>query len=111
VAQPTVTGLSTILTLLNCHPGSDTTSSTTWFSAREEPMIYLNGKPFVLRENDHPLQNMKTYQGISAARLEMMEARLKDDVIRESGKWNNLILVHDELGKIYFHFYFFPLFI
>jgi hypothetical protein len=60
-----------------------------WFSAREEPLVYINRKPFVLRESNNPLENMKTYHGISASRLEAMEARLKEDVQREITKWNH----------------------
>lgn len=67
------------------------------FSAREEPIIYINKLPFVLRDSDSPLTNIKRYQGISASRLEQMEARLKEDVIREATKYNGLLLVHDEL--------------
>jgi predicted protein tyrosine phosphatase len=126
VAQPTVSGISTILNLLKCHPSQvcsegdvpeggtlnphsqsdpSTTPSkkfTVWFSAREEPLVYINRKPFVLRESNNPLENLKTYHGISASRLEAMEARLKEDVLREIQKWNQLLLVHEELedGKI-----------
>jgi hypothetical protein len=125
VAQPTVSGISTILNLLKCHPSqqqdpaprkqtTDDPSTphphqekmkrrfTVWFSAREEPLVYINRKPFVLRESNNPLENLKTYHGISASRLEAMEARLKEDVQREIQKWNQLLLVHEELedGKI-----------
>ncbi|KAJ3046238.1 hypothetical protein HDV00_000050 [Rhizophlyctis rosea] len=102
VAQPTVSGISTILTLLNCHPNTEGEMSTIWFSSREEPIIYLNRKPFVLRDSEHPLTNIRTYSGISASRLERMEDRLKEDVLREATRWNGLLLVHDELedGKV-----------
>lgn len=83
--------------MLNCHPDSEEESNVIWFSAREEPMIYLNGKPFVLREEESPLQNIRTLKGISAARLEQMEARLKEDILREAKRCNGLLLVHDEL--------------
>ena len=99
VAQPTTVGLSTILTLLNCHPSSNVESRAFWFNAREEPMIYLNGKPFVLREEENPFINIKTYQGIRSSRLEQMEERLREDILRESIKTNGLFLVHEELGE------------
>ncbi|KAH6576937.1 hypothetical protein BASA62_001115 [Batrachochytrium salamandrivorans] len=44
VAQPTVPGITTVLTLLGCHPSGPSVHPTTWFSTREEPMIYLNRK-------------------------------------------------------------------
>ncbi len=63
-------------------------------------MIYINEKPFVLREESSPFQNIKTYTGISAERLEAMELRLKQDIIREAAKHQGLILVHEEKGMI-----------
>ncbi|KAI9328029.1 inositol hexakisphosphate-domain-containing protein [Zopfochytrium polystomum] len=102
VAQPTVSGIATILTLLGCHPDGGGTQETIFISSREEPLIYLNWRPFVLRYSDNPFQNVKTYQGISSTRLEQMEARLKEDILKEAERYNNLLLVHDEIenGRI-----------
>ena len=99
-SQPTITGLATLLTFLQGHPGasSERAGHCIWFSTREEPLCYINEKPFVLRHEDKPKQNIKAYAGISALRIEQMEARLKEDVIREAHKCGGLILVHDELG-------------
>ncbi|KAI8143663.1 inositol hexakisphosphate-domain-containing protein [Fennellomyces sp. T-0311] len=97
VAQPTVVGLSTILALLNSHPDSKTKSSCTWFSTREEPLVYINGCPYVLRDYADPLQNMVAFQGINAARLEKVEERLTEDVRKEVRKLGGLLLVHQEL--------------
>eukprot|EP00882_Tetradesmus_deserticola_P029298 GHRQ01032800.1.p2 GENE.GHRQ01032800.1~~GHRQ01032800.1.p2 ORF type:complete len:113 (-),score=39.84 GHRQ01032800.1:36-374(-) len=52
---------------------------------REEPMVYINGLPFVLREQQWPMKNLQEYAGIDAERLERMEARLKQDVLLEAG--------------------------
>ena len=56
----------------------------------------------MLRDIHTPFENIKTYQGISASRLEAMEDRLKQDINKELSKWNNLLLVHEEVedGKI-----------
>ena len=99
VAQPTVTGITTILTLLGCDPGSSHLKTAFWFSAREEPMIYINRKPFVIRDATNPTKNIKSYQGISAARLEQVEDRLKEDVFIEEHRSNGLLLVHEETHK------------
>ncbi|KAH6592131.1 hypothetical protein BASA50_008276 [Batrachochytrium salamandrivorans] len=96
VAQPTVPGITTVLTLLGCHPSGPSVHPTTWFSTREEPMIYLNRKPFVIRDAGKPTKNIKTYHGISASRLEQVEARLKEDILREEARWSGLFLVHEE---------------
>ncbi|CEP08320.1 hypothetical protein [Parasitella parasitica] len=97
VAQPTVIGLSTILAILNCHPKSLGSKSCTWFSTREEPLVYLNGSPYVLREYADPMQNMSAFLGINAARLEKVEERLKLDVVKEAKSMGGLLLVHQEL--------------
>lgn len=98
VAQPTVPGLSTLLRLLHCGPHAECRAeqSCTWFSTREEPLIYINGRPFVLRDQDSPFENIRSYAGISASRLEQMELRLKADIAEEAARNNGLLLVHDE---------------
>lgn len=53
--------------------------------------------PFVLRDSDTPLSNIKRYAGINSSRLEAMEDRLKDDVVNEAKQFGGLLLVHDEL--------------
>ena len=101
VGQPTISGLSTVLTLLNCNPASgDDHPPCLWFSSREEPMVYINQTPFVLRDEDVPLENIKRYQGINSSRLEQMEARLKEDILAEVRKNDGLLLVHDEIGTV-----------
>lgn len=98
VAQPTVPGLSTLLRLVQCGPQMEyrPERSCTWFSTREEPLIYINGRPFVLRDRDSPLENIRSYAGISASRLEQMELRLKADIAEEAARNNGVLLVHDE---------------
>ncbi|KAL7332462.1 hypothetical protein PS15p_204505 [Mucor circinelloides] len=98
VAQPTVIGLSTILAILNCHPKSLSSESCTWFSTREEPLVYLNGSPYVLREYADPMQNMSAFLGINSVRLEKVEERLKLDVVKEAKSLGGLLLVHQELS-------------
>jgi hypothetical protein len=47
-----------------------------WISLREEPVIYINSRPFVLRSLREPFANLE-YPGIEANRIEEMEGRLK----------------------------------
>jgi predicted protein tyrosine phosphatase len=97
VAQPTISGIRTILTLLRCSPGTSYPSPpAVWVNAREEPVIYINRKPFVIRDAKQPLRNINTYQGIMANRLEQMEERLREDILLELHRWNGLVLVHEE---------------
>lgn len=60
---------------------------------REEPVVYVNGRPFVLREQACPLKNLQEYAGIDATRLERMERRLKEDVLAEAGAFEALLLL------------------
>jgi hypothetical protein len=43
-----------------------------WHNMREEPVIYINGKPYVVREADQPFCNLE-YTGIDRSRVEEME--------------------------------------
>ena len=53
-----------------------------WHNMREEPVLYINGRPYVVRESDKPFQNLE-YTGIDRSRVEDMETRLKNDVLQE----------------------------
>lgn len=103
-AQPSLSGLTTILRVLGCGPDSSSQTNAemkraVWFSTREEPIIYINDTPFVVRDSSNPFVNIKSYSGISGNRLESVEKRLKADIMHEAKRNNGLILVHDELGK------------
>jgi hypothetical protein len=49
----------------------------------QEPLVYINGSPYCLRRESFSLRNMKDYGGISGSRLEVLEERLKADVLAE----------------------------
>lgn len=67
-----------------------------WITLREEPIIVINGTPYCLRRESYSLRNMKDYGGISATRLEILEERLKDDVLAELRTYGGRILLHTE---------------
>ena len=48
-----------------------------WINLREEPTIYINARPFVLREAEHPLRNLAVYSGATDAIIDNMESRIK----------------------------------
>ena len=100
VAQPTVSGIKTVLSLLRAQPGSIHMSKILWISAREEPLIYIDMKPFVIRDAKNPLKHLNMYRGIRTHRLEEMEERLKKDILLERDRWSGLILVHDEPSEL-----------
>jgi protein-tyrosine phosphatase len=74
----------------------DDNHSVVWINLREEPFIYINGVPYVLRDLTITLRNLRSYQGISPSSLEFIEAKLKRDVIDELLKYEGKILLHSE---------------
>ena len=68
---------------LSCGPGVGAGGrKVLWHNMREEPVLYINGRPYVVREADKPFQNLE-YTGIDRSRVEEMETRLKADVLLE----------------------------
>ncbi|EJD06892.1 uncharacterized protein FOMMEDRAFT_75682 [Fomitiporia mediterranea MF3/22] len=67
-----------------------------WITLREEPVVYINGAPYCLRREGFSLRNMKDYGGISASRLEVLEERLREDVVAELDKFGGRLLLHTE---------------
>ncbi|KAJ0985221.1 hypothetical protein J5N97_003577 [Dioscorea zingiberensis] len=95
VAIPTIDGIRNVLN----HIGAkriNMQKRVLWHNLREEPVVYINGRPFVLRDVERPFSNLE-YTGINRARVELMESRLKDDILTEAARYGNKILVTDEL--------------
>ena len=98
LAQPTVFGIKTVLTFLQCQPDArdtgDEAMQCIWVCTREEPVIYVGDRPLVLREAHKP----KTSLSLSdrAENLEAIEKRLKLDILAEAQKCNGMLLVHEE---------------
>lgn len=67
-----------------------------WINLREEPVIYINGLPFVLRDRKAPFSNIKSFEGISYKRIEEMEERLKKDIEQISLASDGFIQVYAE---------------
>ena len=93
VAQPTAKALIPIIETVS-RENKDT--SIVWLNVREEPLMYINGDPYVLRDQYATLRNIKAYSGITADRLEMMESRLKEDVMHELEVYDGKLLLHQE---------------
>ena len=93
VAIPTVVGLRNILSQLGITAKNQ--RRLVWINLREEPLIYVNGSPYVVRESDKPFANLE-YSGIDAERVVEMEERLKADVLAEASLYDGSILVAHE---------------
>ncbi|KIJ51469.1 hypothetical protein M422DRAFT_157971 [Sphaerobolus stellatus SS14] len=94
VAQPRLQGLKAILSVLGCRPQTKPQSNCIWFSTREEPIVYIAGRPFVLRDSADPRKNLALSD--RAENLEDIEQRLKGDILAESARLGGLILTHLE---------------
>lgn len=83
VGMPSIDGIRKALEAIGAGPQSTNSAGALWFNWREEPLVYINGNPFVLREHVRPFKNLKEYGDIDTKRLEKMEERLKNDIHRE----------------------------
>ncbi|OXH32476.1 hypothetical protein J008_03246 [Cryptococcus neoformans] len=92
--QPTQDAISTILSTV--HERWPNIESVIWVCLREEPLVMINGSPYCLRRDSIALRNMRDYSGVSSSRLEMLEQRLKSDVITEIEQFQGRVLLHTE---------------
>lgn len=65
-----------------------------WACTRNEPVVYVGGRPFVLREAERPIDNFSLSE--RADNLEGIEQRLKSDILNEAGRYGGLLMVHEE---------------
>lgn len=100
--QPTVDGIRNVVLALQQHyatksdDSSYPTRTITWINLREEPIVYVNGKPYCLRQKGMSLRNIKAYSGINWDRLLLLEDRLKNDVVNELQSGEGRLLLHTE---------------
>ncbi|CAO1617411.1 unnamed protein product [Parajaminaea phylloscopi] len=101
--QPTVEGVRNALASVVAQLRDNEPVTCLWLNLREEPLLYIAGKPYVLRDSTVSLRNIKAYGGISWARLQLLEDRLKADVINELEQNDGRLLLHSENahGDIY----------
>ena len=75
---------------------SSTSPTIVWINLREEPVLFLRDEPFLLRDYLHPFRILSEFTtGMTPARCEQIEERLKADVLAE---WK-----HDENGELLIH--------
>lgn len=99
VAQPTIRGIRNAIQVLTEDHRYHLPTCIIWINLREEPLIYINDTPYVLRDQYFTLRNINSYSGITPPRLEMIENRLKEDVTSELEGHEEKILVHSELDS------------
>lgn len=96
-AQPRTQGLRAILSVLGCRPNAPDPNHVVWFSTREEPLVYISGRPFVLRDASEPRRLLSLSD--RAENLEAIELRLKNDILQEATRFGGLILTHNEIAS------------
>jgi len=89
--QPTVEGLRKVL-----DEAGGKKKEVKWVNLREEPVIYIDGKPHNLRLKSHDTENLKQ-PGITAEKLEEQEKQLKAELIEESKRNGGYITLHEEV--------------
>jgi hypothetical protein len=92
-AMPNKDAIKSILKAMQAGPGGR--RWVFWTCLREEPVLYVNKNPYVLRLFTDPLKNLET-TGISKERVESMEDRMKLDVVQELNEYDGRMLLHDE---------------
>lgn len=100
LGQPDLSAIDQLVQMIkDMHPKMKKIS---WINLREEPISYVNQEPYCLRKEGYSFRNLKDFGGISSSRLEVLEDRLKNDVISEVTKLEGKLLLHTETtdGKV-----------
>ncbi|MFP4498167.1 MAG: hypothetical protein ACLFQV_08145 [Vulcanimicrobiota bacterium] len=96
VGLPTINGIKNVLKKAGGSPDSEPRKKVMWTNMREEAVVYIDGRPFSLRDWNNKFNNMD-YSNISPAEVEAKEAQLKEDIMAEAQKNGGYIVVHDEV--------------
>lgn len=90
---PTEKALKEVLEKVGSGPNGNKTA--VWTNLREEPVIYINGKNYTLRDVAKMNRNMEN-PGASGADIEKTEKTLKQEILKEAAKNGGKILLHEE---------------
>lgn len=101
--QPTLPGCTEVLHTVcargggNClrDEGACHSSQVLWINCREEAVLYINGRPYCVKDRRAPFANIEN-TGITAEQLVESELQLKREVLEESQLFNGHILLHGE---------------
>eukprot|EP01117_Protostelium_nocturnum_P004484 TRINITY_DN1619_c0_g1_i2.p1 TRINITY_DN1619_c0_g1~~TRINITY_DN1619_c0_g1_i2.p1 ORF type:complete len:446 (+),score=78.21 TRINITY_DN1619_c0_g1_i2:683-2020(+) len=86
-------GLSNDTLFTKSSQDEDPFTRLIWINLREEPVLYINGMPFAPRDKETLNVNLDHLIGIEGMDLEMMEQRLKADLIQKAKQESNHIEV------------------
>jgi hypothetical protein len=103
VGQPTIDGMKEVLKEAGAAPGCEPQKKAVWVNLREEPVVYVNGKPFNLRKDgDKSIYKNFENPGATKEEVESMEKKMKSEILEEAKKNGGKLLVADEApdGKV-----------
>jgi hypothetical protein len=92
-AMPSKDAIKAVLQSMDAGPGGK--RKVLWTCLREEPVLYVNQQPYVLRLFQEPLKNLES-TGITTDRVEGMEERMKLEATSEWKEYDGRLLLHDE---------------
>lgn len=91
VAQPTIDGMRNVLDRVNAKE-----QQVMWTNMREEPVVYVNGRSYSLRDEAHPFENADNFKGVDAETVDQNEQKLKADILAEAQANGGRVLLHGE---------------
>lgn len=92
MAQPSIDGLRRVL---QHHKADKSETPLLWVSLREEPVVYVKGEPYTVREADFPYHNLEA-EGVTVQGVELAETNLKNRFLDEISTLGGRIWLHDE---------------
>lgn len=95
-AQPTVAGLVQIL-----RKAGASQHNILWVNLRAEPFLYINGRPYSLKDSQRPLQSLMGVAS-TAAETRKIESCLKRELLRQVAQDGGIVDLYEETadGKL-----------
>lgn len=90
LGAPTLRGLRNV-----CERVAAKGETVVWFNLREEPVVYIHGRPFCVKDRDQPFKNLENV-GIARTNVDQAEMLLKKEVLAEAERYGGALLVTDE---------------
>jgi hypothetical protein len=90
--QPTIPGCAEVLDEVR---KVNSPEKVLWVNCREEPVLYINGRPYCVKDRVDPFGNLET-TGITAHELVEKELLLKKELFAEAKLYDGRVLLHGE---------------
>jgi hypothetical protein len=95
VGQPSYDAFIDIIQRASQENITNPNGQLVWINLREEPVVYVNGLPYTLRDINHPFQNLSV-PGMNAIEIEQVEKCLVRILI-ERQQMMGIVALYDEL--------------